>query len=263
MAIARYKDLCIDASDPAALGAFYAAALGLELHVDDDGDAHLTGPTKRHTVWINGVPEPKTVKNRVHLDVNTRGVEDLMALGATVLDTSFPWTVMADPEGQELCAFVRDEGAPSLYEVVVDCADHRAQADWWGALLGASITHDKDRGFSWIVDIPGAPFEGIAFVPVAEPKTAKNRVHVDLLAASVDDVIDAGATLLRAKDDEIRWHLVADPEGNELCVFEEAQVPTTPIDVALESLASAPAIDAERWVQDRDSGIDQDIDPRA
>src|SRR5689334_7299021 len=64
MSLARYKDLCIDASDPAALGRFYAAALGLDLHVDDDGDAHLTGPTDRHTVWINGVPEPKTVKNR-------------------------------------------------------------------------------------------------------------------------------------------------------------------------------------------------------
>jgi len=41
MAAARYKDLCIDAVDPARVGAFYAAAFGLQLHVDDDGDARL------------------------------------------------------------------------------------------------------------------------------------------------------------------------------------------------------------------------------
>ena len=62
MAIATYKDLCIDAVDAATLGRFWAAALGLDLELHDDGDAKLTGPTPAHTVWINTVPEPVTVE---------------------------------------------------------------------------------------------------------------------------------------------------------------------------------------------------------
>ena len=65
------------------LGAFWAGALGLELHTQDSGDTYLTGPTKEHTIWVNRVPEPKTVKHRMHLDVNVGSVEELTALGAT------------------------------------------------------------------------------------------------------------------------------------------------------------------------------------
>lgn len=42
-------------------------------------------------------PGPKTGKNRLHLDVHTGSVAELEALGATVLDDTLPWTVMADP----------------------------------------------------------------------------------------------------------------------------------------------------------------------
>ena len=52
-----------------------------------------------------------------------------------------------------------------------------------------------------------------------EPKTVKNRIHWDVSAAAVQPLLDAGATLLRARDDEISWHVLADPEGNEFCVF--------------------------------------------
>src|SRR3954454_23474448 len=126
MAIARFKDLCIDASDPRLLGTFWAGVLDLELHErEEDGQVYLTGPTDEHTVWVNRVPEPKTVKHRVHLDVNASSVAEGEALGATVLDDqSFRWTVMADPEGGELCVFVR-EGPISrrLYELGIDTAD--------------------------------------------------------------------------------------------------------------------------------------------
>ncbi len=120
MTIARYKDLCIDANDPVRLGRFYADVLSLDLQVDDDGDAHLIGAAPQETVWINEVPEPKSVKHRVHVDVNTRAVADVEAAGATVLDDllhagatllraqddEIDWTVLADPEGNEFCAFV-------------------------------------------------------------------------------------------------------------------------------------------------------------
>src|SRR5262249_50575682 len=120
MPVATFKDLVIDATDATVIGRFWADALGLELHLHDDGDAHLTGPTKAHTIWVNQVPEPRTVKQRVHLDVNAGSVEEIERLGATVLDgESFRWTTMADPEGGELCVFVREgEITQRLYEVV-------------------------------------------------------------------------------------------------------------------------------------------------
>ena len=59
------------------------------------------------------------------------------------------------------------------------------------------------------------------FNPVPEPKTAKNRVHWDvkMLDADVELLQERGAILLRPKDDEIDWWVMADPEGNEFCAF--------------------------------------------
>ena len=227
MAIATYKDLCIDATDPAVLGRFWADALGLELQTQSSGDVVLRGPTPAHTVWINRVPEPKTVKHRAHLDVNATSVADVEALGATVLDADFPrWTVMADPEGGEFCVFVREgEIARPLHEIVVDTGDSTAAAhriaSWWANVLGAQLV-DDERGFSYIEHVPSAPFDGIAFVPVPEPKTAKNRVHIDVTTDDLDALISAGAVLLRPRDAEIRWTVMADPDGNEFCAFPAA-----------------------------------------
>ena len=52
-----------------------------------------------------------------------------------------------------------------------------------------------------------------------EPKTAKNRIHLDVTTDDVDALVAAGATVLRAQDDEIGWTVLADPHGNEFCAF--------------------------------------------
>jgi hypothetical protein len=219
MTLARFKDLCIDAVDAASLGRFWGAVLGLDLHMGDDGNAHLTGATESHTVWINRVPEPKSVKHRVHLDVHGASVADLEALGATVVDRdSFPWAVMRDPEGGEFCLFVRDV-VPDyrLYELGVDCVDHERTSRWWHALLGGSRGDERD--FAYIEGVPNLPFDAICFASVPEPKTVKNRIHVDVTTADLDALVAAGATVRRRQDDEIRWNVMADPEGNEFCAF--------------------------------------------
>ena len=220
MAIATYKDLCIDAVDAAVLGRFWAGALRRELMPHDDGDAKLVGPTPRHTVWINTVPEPVTVKQRVHLDICAESVDDVLSLGGVIVDAdSFPWTVMKDPEGGELCVFPTREGrAPGLMEIVVDTADPMRIAAWWAGVLG--VEHkDHEHGYSYIEGVPEAPFEWLVFVPVPEPKTVKNRIHIDVTTSDVQLLVDAGATLLRAQDDEIDWTVLADPDGNEFCAF--------------------------------------------
>ncbi len=225
MAIARYKDLCMDAADPVRLGRFWAEVLGLELHEKDDGDVYLTGPTTEHTLWVNKVPEPRTVKHRMHLDVNASSVDEIVALGATVLDAdSFRWTLMADPEGGEFCVFVREgEIANRLYEIGVDTGDsaeasHRI-ATWWAEVLGAAAGHEEH--YSYVEQIPGAPFESIDFAPVPEPKTVKNRIHLDVTVESVDALVAAGATVLREPDEDISWTVMADPDGNEFCAFTD------------------------------------------
>jgi hypothetical protein len=81
----RLTEIVVDCHDPAAQAAFWAAAL---------------------------VPEAKTVKNRLHLDLRPVGgshqaeVERLIGLGARPADIGqgeVPWVVLADPEGNEFC----------------------------------------------------------------------------------------------------------------------------------------------------------------
>jgi glyoxalase superfamily protein len=220
MPIATFKDLCIDAVDAEAMGRFWAGALRLELRMHDDGDGRLVGPTPQHTVWINSVPEPVSVKQRIHLDVRADRVDDVVALGGVVVDAdSFPWTVMRDVEGGELCVFAtRPDRSAGLMEIVVDTPDPVRISTWWAELLGAD-RHDHEHGYSYLEQVPGAPLEAVAFVPVPELKTVKNRIHIDVTTPDVQLLLDAGAELLRAQDDEISWSVLADPDGNEFCAF--------------------------------------------
>ena len=208
MPLATYKDLCIDAVDAHQLGTFWAATLGLDLERLDDGDVRLVGPTPQHAIWVNTVPEPLTVKQRVHLDVDAASADDVIALGR-------------DPEGGELCVFEREEvAAYRLHQIVVDCRNHRAQAAWWADVLGAEPGHDGHDRWSWVEAIPGTPFRQLFFQPVPEPKTVKNRVHWDVDSGDVPDLVGRGATLLREPDDDVTWTVLADPEGIEFCAFE-------------------------------------------
>ena len=103
-----------DCADPMQVATFWAAALGFELHPGSDADGALvtdpTGATKG--LYFQPVPEAKVAKNRLHLDVRPTGsmaeeVTRLEGLGATIVSrvdegNSF-WTVMPDPESNELC----------------------------------------------------------------------------------------------------------------------------------------------------------------
>ena len=217
MVIATYKDLCIDVVDARVMGPFWAETLGLVLVPHDDGDAQLDGPTPQHRVWINTVPEPVTVKQRVHLDVHAAGSDEVLARGATPEDMdSFRWDLLRDPEGGELCVFTRDEvPAYKLYELVVDSADPAAIAEWWHGVLGGQLGGNEEKGWAWLDEVPGLPFENVVFVRVPEPKTVKNRIHWDVVgeAAAFEA---AGAIRLWEMP---RWTVMADPEGNEFCVF--------------------------------------------
>jgi predicted enzyme related to lactoylglutathione lyase len=214
----------MDTTGAAGLGRFWADAAGLELRPDEE-DGNLVGPTEGHGIYLCRVPEGKSVKHRVHLDVYAASVADLVAKGATVVlpaeESGFAWTVLTDPEGGEFCAFLREPADLPDYRVhglVVDCADPRAQAAWWGRVLGVEPEGSEEKGWCWLTEVPGMPITTMDFVPVPEPKTVKNRIHWDVVS-TVAAMQEQGATLLRARDEEISWDVMADPEGNEFCVF--------------------------------------------
>ena len=226
MALATYQDLCIDVTDARVEGAFWATMLGWRLEMHDDGDAHLRDEAGRIQVWLNQVPEPKTVKNRVHIDVFAESVELAVAHGAKVLYELERWTTLADPEGHEFCLFVREEPiAHRAYELGWDTAQGgRAGHDiasWWGEVLGAPAS-DHEHGYSYVEQIPECPWESFDFDGVPEPKTGKNRVHIDVTTDDLDALVAHGATVLRPKGDGgIGWTVLADPDGNEFCAFTD------------------------------------------
>jgi hypothetical protein len=225
MSLVTFKDLCIDVNNSRPASEFWARTLGLELTGFDDSpdEFKLVGPTRQHTVWPNVVPEPHEAKNRVHIDVAAASLEPFSDLRRLSEPGQFRWTVFADPEDNEFCVFVVDDVPDyKLKAVVVDCADPRTAATWWQGVLGGTLGSKEEHDWHWITDVDGVPFEGFDFVPVPEPKTVKNRVHWDVAlneGVAVGDLEAAGASVLRLPDDEIRWTIMADPEGNEFCVF--------------------------------------------
>jgi predicted enzyme related to lactoylglutathione lyase len=110
------KSIIIDCADLDRQAAFWAAATGYR-HVGADGHyAVLLHPDKSHPrLLLQKVPEPKTAKNRVHLDLGADDlpaeVERLVALGASqgqsYQEYDAIWTVMTDPEGNEFCVCAR------------------------------------------------------------------------------------------------------------------------------------------------------------
>nr|MCW2727977.1 hypothetical protein [Aeromicrobium sp.] len=222
MPLVTFKDLCIDANDVSAIEGFWARALHLDSEFfEDDGSAVLRGTQESQTVWINLVPEAKTVKDRVHLDLTATTLDDFAGQPQVSADGELPWTVFTDPEGNEFCVFLGSSRSPGLKDVVVDAVDHAAIAAWWADVWGGTLG-DGD-GYSYLDDIPGAPVESFDFVPVPEPKTVKNRIHWDVVlepGVTVDDLVAKGATVLAPPTDDERWTVMADPEGNEFCVFE-------------------------------------------
>jgi Glyoxalase-like domain len=224
MGVATWKDLCLDAADPAVVGRFWARALGRPLKLLDDGDAVLRGGPLQ-ALWINRVPEPKVAKNRVHLDLYGRDPADLVALGATILDDHGRWVVLGDPEGNELCLFAdpgdrAEAAAPARpFALCVDSARPEELAAWWAAVLDGAVGQRPDGNPRWVHG--GAGLGGLILkcVPVTDERAAKNRCHWDVTTDDVGHLVDAGATVLRPRDSEISWTVLADPEGNEFCAF--------------------------------------------
>ena len=107
-------------------------------------------------------------------------------------------------------------------DLCLDANDHQAQADWWCGLLGYRRRGEANRPREWPVPIEDPSGSGplIWIVPVPEAKTVKNRMHLDIYGDTAS-IVALGATLIRERGGDIEWDVLADPEGNEFCVFAE------------------------------------------
>ena len=116
-------EIVLDCRHAAKLAPFWAAALGwrirpydeaevarlaaLGLTPESDPSVAIDSPDGSLVFFVQEVPEPKTAKNRMHVDIQLRDqahLDELVRLGASVVSEHDGWRVMADPEGNEFCA---------------------------------------------------------------------------------------------------------------------------------------------------------------
>jgi predicted enzyme related to lactoylglutathione lyase len=116
-------------------------------------------------------------------------------------------------------------------EVVIDCADHDVVVAFWAEALGGWERRDVNE--QYVALVPPVEQRGgvgprplpLLFQKVPEAKVAKNRIHLDLaaddMAAEVERLVDLGARVLAERSlGDLHWTVLADPEGNELCVAQ-------------------------------------------
>ncbi len=110
------------------------------------------------------------------------------------------------------------ERAVAITDIIFDCSDPAGLALFWATLLGRTIEDEKGP-YVWLSRAAGDI--GVGFQKVAEPKTGKNRVHIDI---AVDD---PGASTTRIESlgggriegyERGGFLVMADPEGNEFCL---------------------------------------------
>ncbi|MCL8014994.1 VOC family protein [Streptomyces sp. AS02] len=237
--------LNIKALDASAVGRFWAEALGWSAY--SAGVSTYVGPAGG-LVWpdpvvvgidVVPVPEPKTAtKNRVHLDLATTSAAHQAELiarlkdgGARPVDVGqggdVPWTVLADPEGNEFCVLEpreihRDTGPIAV--MVVDCADPRAMARFWGEALDWTLHEVTDEHALFRSPKGVGPY--LEFLRTPGARTVPDRIHLDLLPYPGDDkeaevsrLRALGATDLDLGQGDVPWTCLTDPEGHEFCVL--------------------------------------------
>jgi Glyoxalase-like domain len=193
---ARLGPLLVEAVGPVAVEAFWAAALGV--------------PAQRALLSFREEQRPKTVKNRVHLDVYARDIAPLLDLGAQVLAQHPQWVTLADVEGNEFCAFADPaaEGPPArVFAVCTDSGRPEELAAWWAGLVGAEVRDGPDGTPRWLHGCAGWERLIWKFVRGDDERVVPNRWQWTLRAGGSE--LGVGRTPDGA---------FVDPQGNEFSV---------------------------------------------
>ena len=117
----EWEQVVVDAAQPAALGRWWANALGWAVTFEADDEYEIrSAPDRLPGLVFVPVGDAKVTKNRLHLDFRpddqTAAVDRLLALGAHRVDVDQGeqrWVVLADPEGNEFCVLARKAATSS------------------------------------------------------------------------------------------------------------------------------------------------------
>ena len=239
----RLAALNIDAGDPLGLARFWAEALGWDVHEiagDPTGDEVDLVPTDgtRFEIVCFRVPERKTAKNTVHLDLSTTSLGDrddlvrrLVELGARRIDVGQSaeedHVVLADPEGNELCILAPGNTFLAGCERLgaINCEGTKEVGYFWSEALGWPLVWDQDGETAIRAPDLTGPLVTWSGPPIPA-KVAKNRLHLDLAptvggdqGAEVERLVGLGATRIDIGQGDVSWVVMADPGGNEFCVL--------------------------------------------
>lgn len=220
-AVARFHDLWLDAHDVPAVARFWAQALDMRMGTPVDGAVRLAGDHAWEALWIR--PAPDHARHcGIHVDVSAEHITRFLELGATVVDaSSYPWVVLAGPEGCEICAFPVEgpiiHNARRVLDLVVDTPDPSIAAAWWAELLGTSYHASTDDSYAWVEPVPGAPIDSLVFArqetPVVEGEC---RLRLRVATHDLGAVFAHGATRSEAgRPGEL---MLRDPAGNDFFV---------------------------------------------
>ena len=235
----QLKALGVDTTDPRRLAGFWAAAVGWDVHDGTAGEVELvpTDGTRFRIVFRPAVLEEKRVKNRLHLDLTTTSSEDqtqsverLLGLGAHHVDIGQrpdeTHVVLADLEGNEFCVIAPDNaflaGCGRLGSIT--CDGTPANGSFWSKALGWPLVWDQDEETAIRAPDGTGPF--ITWGPPVHPKVARNRLHLDLAAPSMDELpaeidrlVALGARRADIGSDDGEQVVLLDPDGNEFWVL--------------------------------------------
>ena len=235
----RLDSLVVDANDPASLARFWSEALHWPITDEEPDETTVELEGEPYVALLFGqIGERKVVQNRIHLDLATTSpdhqaaeVARLRALGAVPADVGqgdeVPWVVLADPEGNEFCVL---EPRPAYADtgpvaaIVVHCTDPQALAPFWSAATGWEVIASDER--SSTLRRPDGRGTHIELLRSPAAKTVKNRLHFDVAPGAGDDqeaevarLVALGARRIDIGQADVSWVVLADPQGNELCVL--------------------------------------------
>ncbi len=232
----RLDALCIDANDSVSLARFWAAALRWEIHTSGGEVGLVPTDGTRFQILFEPVREPKTGKNRIHLDLTTSSVQDQVETVAALIEHGGRHAdvgqrgdeghvVLADPEGNEFCVIEPGNsflaGCGRLGSITCDGSPEVGY--FWSNALGWPLVWDQDEETAIRAPDGTGPF--ITWGPPVGAKTTKNRLHLDITAhhgdlpAEVDRLISLGASRTDIGQGAVDWVVMADPDGNEFCVL--------------------------------------------
>jgi predicted enzyme related to lactoylglutathione lyase len=230
--------VCFDANDPLGLARFWAGVLGWEMADDPDDDvAILPRDDTGFRIDFQPTELQKVGQNHMHLDLTSTSPEDQQAtvarsleLGARHIDIGQRpeegHIVLADPEGNEFCVIEagNDFLADTAFIGAINCDGSQEVGYFWSEALGWPLVWDQDQETA--IQSPAGGSKMSWGGPPVNPKTGKNRLHLDIAPpadgdqqAEVERLVSLGATRIDIGQGDVNWVVMADPDGNEFCVL--------------------------------------------